>query len=579
MGFNNNVIDELKSRINIVDVIGRVVPLTKTGSNFKGVCPFHNEKTPSFIVSEAKQIFTCFGCGVKGDAIEFVMKYYTLTFQETIEKLAEEYNVRLTNYNFKNDENLDRYYEINKLAARFFYDAFTKGKNPGYTYMKKRGLTDEILKKFGVGYADTEWNTLRDFLNESKVSDKEMMALGLISNKGDRYFDKYRNRVMFPIFNTMGKVIGFGGRILDDSMPKYLNSAESSVFKKKNNLYGLNFTKGDIGDADNAIIVEGYMDLISLYQNGIKNVVASLGTALTENQSRLIQRYTKNIVLSYDSDNAGVNAAYRGIDVIRGSGGRAKVLNVPGEKDPDDYVRKNGKDAFEKLVKNAIPSSEFMLDNNKKKYDLTDKMKVLEYIRSTIPIFNKMSPVEKDIYINKLSEDLRISSQAISLEISGDELKRKPTAVQEQVKLQESDISNVEKNLIRIMISNPYYVSRIAEEDFRFESSLGDRVIEVINDKYKGETVIDFEEFIKAFELDQELALRYIYEQLIIGSDEDDFFNQCIDSHKYAKYKKREADLVDLIAVAEEDDNEKKVDELTRELMEVSKEVRKFRRN
>ncbi|MBK5253067.1 MAG: DNA primase [Peptostreptococcaceae bacterium] len=579
MGYNNNVIDELKSRINIVDVIGRVVSLTKTGSNFKGVCPFHNEKTPSFIVSETKQIFTCFGCGAKGDAIEFVMKYYSLTFQEAIEKLAEEYNVRLTNYNFKKDENLDRYYEVNKIAARFFYDAFTKGENPGYTYMRKRGLTDETLKKFGIGYADSGWTTLRDYLKEAKVSDKEMLDLGLVSKKGERYFDKFRNRVMFPIFNTMGKVIGFGGRILDDGMPKYLNSSESSVFKKKNNLYGLNFTKGDIGDADNAIIVEGYMDLISLYQNGIKNVAASLGTALTENQCRLIERYSKNIVLSYDSDKAGVNAAYRGIDIVRGTGGRAKVLEISGEKDPDDYVRKKGKDAFDKLVKNAIPGAEFMLNNNKMKYDLTDKMKVLEYIRSTIPIFDKLSPVESDIYISKLSEELGISAQAIKMEISGKEIKRKPRAVQETFKIQESYISNVEKNLIRIMISNPYYLSKLVEEDFKFESTLGDRVIEVINNNYKSENVIDFEEFIKYFELEQESILRDIYNQILIGSEEDDFFNQCISSHKYGKYKKRESELIDLIAVAEDDGNEIKVDELTRELMEVSLEVRKFRRN
>ena len=577
MSYNNNVIDELKSKINIVDVIGRVVPLSKAGSNFKGVCPFHNEKTPSFIVSESKQIFNCFGCGAKGDVIEFVMKYYSLTFGEAVEKLAEEYNVNIEKSNFKRNENLDRYYEINKMAAKFFFEAFTLKSNPGYTYMKKRGISDNTMKKFGIGYADDGWTSLKDFMLKNGVKEKELLDLGLISQKGERTYDKYRNRVMFPIFNTMGKVIGFGGRILGDGMPKYLNSAESMVFKKKNNLYGLNFTKGDIGDKDQVIIVEGYMDLISLYQYGIKNVAASLGTALTENQARLIERYSKNIVLSYDSDNAGISAAIRGIEVIRGTGGRTKILKIPGEKDPDDYVKKNGKEAFEKLVKGAIPSTDFILEISKNKFNLEDKMSVLEYIKTAVPILLKLSPVERDIYITKLSEDLNISRQAIVMEINGNK-DVENNKIQRNLRDSEGDsLPIIEKNLIRLLVSNPEYMGNIQNDEYNFESQLGKHVADVIIEKHFNDQVLDFEEFLKNFDMDEEALLRSIFNNIVVGSLEDDFYKQCINSSKYMEYKKRETEIIDLLALAEEDDNEMKIKELTEELIEVSGKVREYR--
>ena len=309
--FPQATLEELKSRLNIVDVIGRVVPLRRAGSNFKGVCPFHNEKTPSFVVSEQKQIFTCFGCGASGDAIEFTKRYYNLEFQEAVEKLAAENGLSISLHKGNGDR--EKYYEINKEAARFFYRAFTEQQNAGYTYMKNRGMDDAILKKFGIGYADESWDSLYLFFKKKGISEKILLELGLISESKGKYYDKFRNRVMFPIINTSGKVIGFGGRAIGQAEPKYLNSPENKVFQKKNNLYALNITKQDIGKEGYAILVEGYMDAISLYQNGVRNVGASLGTALTDNQARLLNRYTKNVVLSYDADSAGRNAALRGI--------------------------------------------------------------------------------------------------------------------------------------------------------------------------------------------------------------------------------------------------------------------------
>ena len=293
----NQIVDEIKSVANIVDVIGDVVSLTKKGANYHGLCPFHNEKTPSFVVSETKQIFTCFGCHATGDVIEFVKKYNNIEFVEALEKLADRYGIKYEKFNRKS-ENSNKYYEINKEAAIFFYKNLiskkAENKSQGLSYVKKRNLLPETILKFGIGYADATWNSLYKHLKNKGYEEKHMMELGLISQSKGKYFDKFRNRLIFPIFNVRGDIIGFGGRAIGDDMPKYLNSPENYVFSKKNNLYGLNVAKEFIMKENMVIMVEGYMDVVSLYQHGVKNAVASLGTALTENQSKLVKRYTKN---------------------------------------------------------------------------------------------------------------------------------------------------------------------------------------------------------------------------------------------------------------------------------------------
>ena len=287
-----------------------------------------------------------------------------MDFNEAVEKLADEYGIEIQKNSHKDDR--EKYYEVNREAARLFYRNLTEKKNPGYTYMQHRGIQDSTIKKFGLGYAEDSWNNLYDYFKKKGTDEKILIELGLISKKGDRCYDKFRNRVIFPIINTAGKVIGFGGRALDnEAMPKYLNSPENKVFQKKNNLYALNSTRQDIGKEGSAIIVEGYMDAISLYQNGVRNVTASLGTALTENQAKLINRYTKNVILSYDADAAGQKAALRGIEVLRGENCKVKVLHVTDGKDPDEYIKKNGREAFLRLTENALPYIDYKLGGGK----------------------------------------------------------------------------------------------------------------------------------------------------------------------------------------------------------------------
>ncbi|MDR3296083.1 MAG: DNA primase [Clostridiales Family XIII bacterium] len=330
MGIGENIVDEIKSKCNIVDVIGRQVALKKTGGNHKGLCPFHSEKTPSFIVSETKQRFTCYGCGAAGDVIEFVQRSQNLTFMEAAEKLAEEYGIEMRRDAFDTEKKRVAYYEINKTAAAFFYRAFRSRRNPALTYMAGRGIDDTTLKKFGVGYADGEWRSLCEHLLQKETDEKLLLELGIVSKSKDRIFDRFRDRVMFPIINTREKIVGFGGRILGDGAPKYLNSSESRVFKKKDNLYALNLTRQEIGKADQAILVEGYMDVISLYRHGVMNVTASLGTALTPEQAAMLKRYTDNVVIAYDSDEAGLGAALLPCREIPSTMAEVPYLDSPG---------------------------------------------------------------------------------------------------------------------------------------------------------------------------------------------------------------------------------------------------------
>ena len=454
-----NIVEEIKSRCNIVDVIGRVVTLKKAGSNYKGLCPFHNEKTPSFVVSEPKQIFKCFGCGESGDVISFVEKYYNLDFKGAAEMLARDYGIDISNA-FADQGNKKELYQINREAARFFYRALREQDNPGYHYMVGRGISNDTLRSFGIGFADDNWTSLTEHLTAKGIESKVLMELGLASrsDKG-RYYDKFRNRVIFPIINTAGEIIGFGGRIIGEGEPKYLNSQETKVFQKKNNLYGMNVAKDYIGKEGFIILVEGYMDVVSLHQAGIKNAVASLGTALTPNQATLIKRFTKNVILSYDADSAGQNAADRGLDILYEEGLKAKVLIVPEGKDPDEFIKKNGRKAFAEAVEQALPHGDFKIARIKAKYDLTDDADRSACIDEAVQMLAKLKPVDADIYLKKLAADLGVSEGAIRRQLnstaSGEEGPR--FVRQESQAIKTEIITQVEKTLLKLITIDRKY--------------------------------------------------------------------------------------------------------------------------
>lgn len=581
MAFDNRFIDDLKLNINIVDVVGRVVTLKKSGSNHKGLCPFHSEKTPSFMVNEDKQIYNCFGCGEKGDAIKFVQRYYNLPFMDAVDRLCEEYGIRKPERSTGPRIDYDKYYDINAKAAKFFYNELTKGPNPGYSYISKRGITDSTINKFGLGYAPDSWNALTNHLKENGVSEDDMIKLGLASRGQKGVYDKFRGRVIFPIFNTQGRVIGFGGRALGDIKPKYLNSPESEIFLKKNNLYALNFTRKDVADAGHVIMVEGYMDAISLYQNGVKNVAASLGTALTDNQAKLVTRYTKNVVLSYDSDNAGINAAVRGISVMKAAGANVKVLSISDGKDPDEFIKNHGREAFEKLVRSAVPGTEFRLNIEKKNYNLNNDIEIIEYINRVIPILRGLSPVEQNIYIKKLASEFGLSENSIMAELHTESGANKPARRSEtrssrnvsRVQVSDDRDIRLEMSLLILAMNNTRYLACFEEDEITFRAQLSRKVLAVLrnlsDDTENGMHSIDLRRVLDELDPEEDKLFTQFSKITRIGPDDEMFYKECRAAYRINKYKDMRLELLQSIQVSEKLGNHQETAELGLKLVEI----------
>lgn len=472
MQISEEVIQKVKEQNDIVDIISEKVRLKKTGRNFSGLCPFHNEKSPSFSVSQEKQIYKCFGCGEAGNVISFVMKDRNMNFVEAVKYLAERANIPIEDGRrgpSKTEQKKEMLYKINVAAAKFFFSNLMNTPE-GKDYFLNRGIKIETIKRFGLGYAKDSWNSLIFHLRKLGFKDELMAEAGLISinqEKGRKY-DRFRNRVMFPVFDYRGKVIGFGGRVLDDSKPKYLNSPETLVFQKGTNLYGLNFALKHNMKERYFIMVEGYMDLIALHQCGITNVVASLGTALTVNQARLLKRYADKVIISYDADMAGQMATMRGLEILRNAGFDVRVLSIPQGKDPDEYVRSNGKDAFLKLIHSAEPLIDYRLKKAEEGINFKDSEAVIQYSNKVMEIIADLNPVEKDVFIKKASENTGIKEQTLfdilgkKLNGSNDKNEFYREEQQKKVYVEPAHIK-AERSLIKLMLKNEEYLSYIME--------------------------------------------------------------------------------------------------------------------
>lgn len=566
-----------------MDVIGRIVSLKKAGSNYKGLCPFHNEKTPSFVVSETKQIFTCFGCGASGDVIKFIEKYYQMDFISACEKLASEYSIDISAYRSSVEKNKDEFYEINREAAKFFYKTFRKPENKGYAYMSNRGIALETLIKFGIGYADEKWTSLYEYMKSLGYNEEALVALGLISESKGRYFDKFRDRVIFPIMNTNGKVIGFGGRSLSDDAPKYLNSPETPIFQKKNNLYGLNLTRQEINKENQAILVEGYMDVISLYQHGVRNTVASLGTALTENQSRLIKRYTLNVAISYDADEAGINAALRGMDILYEQGLHVKVLNITDGNDPDEFIKEYGRKAFLNLVDGALPFADYKFHVLSERFDLTDTEGQVSFFREAVKVLKQLNPIEADIYIKKLSEKMKISQGAIRNEISEERDIISDRSYSDYREEKDKDeilsMSQLEKNFIKLMVTDQKYCKAFDGYNHVFLSGIGKNILEAIKEQYCRRDILDIKLLMDSLEENERTALKDIDKNIRFAAKEDDVFNDCLAAAKKAELVAREKELMLSLSLADEENNLEGINKLMKELKSIQAEISNERSN
>lgn len=576
---DNEFVEQLKTRIDIVDIVSKATRLSKAGSNYKGLCPFHSEKTASFIVSPGKQLFNCFGCGEKGDAISFVEKFYKLNFLEAVERICNDYGIEMPKQSGTR-VNYDKYYQINALAAKFYYMSLGTPHNKGYAYLRKRGLKDETIKQFALGYAGDSWDSLVKHLREKGVSDEDMLKLSLATESSRGLIDKFRNRVIFPIVNNNNKVIGFGGRAITDVKPKYLNSAESDVFLKKNNLFGLNHAKETIIEQDMAIIVEGYMDVISLHEHGIKNAIASLGTALTDNQARLIGRYTKNIVLCYDSDNAGVSAAIRGIDIIRSADCRVSVLNVPGSKDPDEYIRANDKTSFINLAKNAISGTDFLLENAAVGLDISKDSDKLKYISKCVEILKKLGPVEMDLQIDNLSNKLNISKEAIRMEIESKKQQKTINNKATNKTNQEADNDSLEKveiSLLVLALQNTTYLDKISIDNIKIQSALGQKlyaIIQNLHSKDPGAAMLNVNIVEKSLESNDANTFMKYYNNTKLGSDDNRFYINCKNAILLKEKKLKKLELLNRLEVSEQfKDNQQEITDIAKQLMEIEQSI------
>lgn len=414
MFYPEDLVEEIRVKNDVVDVLSSYIKLKRKGSSYFGLCPFHNEKSPSFSVSPGKQMYYCFGCGAGGNVFTFIMEYENYTFQEAIKYLADRVGVELPEVEFSKEakEQADlksKILEINKLAAQYFYMQLKNDSGKiAYDYLKNRDLTDETMKRFGLGYSSKYSNNLYQYFKNKGYSDEILKQTGLFNiDEKKGVYDKFWNRVIFPIMDVNNKVIGFGGRVMGDGGPKYLNSPETKVFDKSRNLYGLNFAR--TSRKSYLLLCEGYMDVIALHQAGFTNAVASLGTALTQGHANLIKRYTDQVYITYDSDGAGRNAAVRAIPILKDVGITVKIINMQPYKDPDEFIKNMGKEAFEERIEHAINSFMFELEIMEQEYDMKDpesKTKFFGEVAKKILEFPE--DLTRDNYIQAVAETYHV---------------------------------------------------------------------------------------------------------------------------------------------------------------------------
>ena len=504
--FPDEWIDEVVSRNDIVDVISEYVILKPSGRGYFGLCPFHSEKTASFHVSPERQIYHCFGCGEGGNVISFVMGMEHVEFVEAMERLAERAGVPLPNDTDTKDyqkerEERQQLYEINRECARYYRSKlFEEEGKEALAYLNSRGLDMRTIKSFGLGYAPDRWECAREYLKSRGYEEKQLLEVGItVENKEKgRIYDRFRNRAMFPIINQRGLVLGFGGRVLDGSLPKYLNSSDSPTFSKSRNLFGLNLA-GKARPLKFLIIVEGYMDVITLHQFGFPQAVASLGTSLTEEQARLMRRYIPEVYIAYDGDAAGQKATLRALDILRDAGCRARVMQFPDGLDPDEVLKKYGPEYFRKLMDNSQSAVNYKLGRLREKYDPETTEGKVDFATAAAGVLAELdNPIERDTHVRELESRLGISSRAIydqinrAQAVAGKQNRRQRNSVgnnrntikKKQPKILKSRYSKAEDHLIQLMAQGEVMARKVLDGlgNITLQDPLHQRVVAIVRD-------------------------------------------------------------------------------------------------
>ena len=586
MRYSDEILNEIKENNDIVEIISQYVHLKRSGRNYFGLCPFHNEKSPSFSVSPDKQIFHCFGCGAGGNVITFISKIEGIGFKEAVENLAEKANISLPVNTSQEDNKIEelksKVYKVNTFTANYYHKRLYEPRSKiGQEYVKQRKLTNETLEAYNLGFSGN-FDELYQALRKEGFKDEEILESGLVNkNDNGKYIDRYRNRFMIPILDIRNRVIAFGGRVLDDSKPKYINSPENIVYHKGKHLFGLNVAKK--GNTNKLLIVEGYMDAISLHQRGITNVVASLGTALTTNQGWLLRKNAEEVILGFDSDGAGQTAVMRAMEVMQNMGCDIRVLQMTGAKDPDEYIIKYGSARFQKLMDEAISLIEFKVKVLRQNLNLEvagDKVKFLNEIAKLISKID--NSIEREIYIEKIAKGYNISKEAIfgqvnKIQYSGKNktnILEKPKKVtynnKEEINKQVNEETIKRENIIiSILINNPELYDDIKQnmkiEDFKYDVNI--KIIKALYEELEKEnsnvnSVLD-----KLQEDEVQSHLTAIMAEDYGITDNKKAIQDILKKYEKEKLEKRRDELIKATSIEQNKDIKKKLGEELNEII------------
>lgn len=555
-------IDQIQNKLDIVEIIGSYVPLKKAGANYKANCPFHNEKTASFMVSQVKQIYHCFGCGAGGDMISFVMRYERLEFMGALTILADKAKVEVPKFNSKvslRDNSFSRdFYKINEIVSKY-YNALlissTKSKN-ARAYLSKRGIDANIVSEFKIGYASEEWEDLLRYCLSKGISNTMLHKAGLvIPGRKKGFYDRFRDRIIFPIFDVRSNIIGFGGRVLSEDTPKYINSPETEFYKKGQHLYGMNFAVEAVKKEDFVIIVEGYFDLITPYKNGIKNIVAALGTALTVEQIRLIKRFTQNVVIVFDSDTAGEAASLRGLDLLISEGLNVKIASLPKGYDPDSFINDNSAIEFLNLLKNSKSLFDYKLGLLMSRSDIRTPEGKAKISSEMLPTLKRMkNAVLRADYVRKLADIIKVREDALMEEFSKAKVDYNYKIGEDLARKKVCDVRPFEKSIIALMLDNPRSIEKIkgflTEDDFR--SDMAKIALREIFKLFNEEGTIAAAKVLQR--VDDERISNFICEAVLEVesiTNKKECLEGCIKRIKESNLELKRAELTDMIRDAE----------------------------
>lgn len=535
-------IEEIREAADIIEIIGEYIPIKKTGKNYTGLCPFHSEKKPSFTVSPTKQLYHCFGCGASGNVITFVMKYETISFIEAVEMLAKKCGVKLGKKLAEGEDKIrQELLNANDFACKFFKkNLIQESGKRAISYLKKRGINPDTIDKFGIGYAPDGWDNLLLAAQKEGISKDILHSCGLVvENEKGGFYDSFRNRIIFTFHNSIGKKIGFAGRILGDEMPKYLNISETPLYKKRYFLYGLYQGKEEIRKMDTCLVVEGYTDLLALYQFGFKNTVAISGTSLTDEQAKLIRKYTRNIYISFDADKPGKEATLRGISIFIKNGLIPYIMTLKKGKDPDEIVRKEGKEAFQKLITKAEHFIDFKLMFLLSKYDLNNSVEKAEVVKEMSRTIAEVKDLtERQIWLNTISKRLSVDESVLVGY-------RKKTKSKEQFRPVVLSLKKICYDLVALLAMKPERYEEVVGifEEEQLLDDITKRILTYIGEKITEGKEIDVADVINLIE-DGEERKRVSATVFNIKEDfdKDDFqkmLNQYIKRIKAVKLKEK----------------------------------------